>query len=326
MASKIGTSSPGAPEMTRNTSAVAVCCSNDFAQLAHARLNLVKQSHVLDRDHRLVGEGGGQFNLLVGERSRSRARHSQYADRIPFAQERDSKNGTVAGDIQDPGRSVLGIGLAILDVNWTPSEQDPASTGVTPRPEGKLPHRLFVPRRLAEICGNCVHVTVGAYYARCFGIAQATRRLHKRIEYGLQIERRAADDLKHVGGRGLLLQRFAQLIEQACVLDRNDGLGGEVRDQLDVLVGEGTDFLTKDGNDSNELIVLEHRNIDGGPNTTELDGIHHHRVTLFIRFRCRQIEEVGRLLGSNRLAESATRGGMERTSSACLGKAPSSYR
>src|SRR5262249_57572976 len=52
----------------------------------------------------------------------------------------------------------------------------------------------------------------------------------------------------------------------------------------------------------------------------KLDGIDHRRVTLFIRFRCRQIEEVGCLLGSNRLAESATRGGMERTSSACLGK------
>ena len=30
----------------------------------------------------------------------------------------------------------------------------------------------------------------------------------KRIEHRLQIERRAADDLEHVGGGGLLLQRI----------------------------------------------------------------------------------------------------------------------
>ena len=38
----------------------------------------------------------------------------------------------------------------------------------------------------------------------------------ERIEYGLQIEGRAADDLEHVGGGGLLLQRLAQLAVRAC--------------------------------------------------------------------------------------------------------------
>ena len=67
----------------------------------------------------------------------------------------------------------------------------------------------------------------------------AAQRFDERIEHGLQIEGRAADHLEHVGGGGLLLQRFAQLIEQARVLDGDDGLGGEVRDQLDLLVGNG---------------------------------------------------------------------------------------
>ena len=39
-------------------------------------------------------------------------------------------------------------------------------------------------------------------------------------------------DLEHIGGSGLLLQRLAQLIEQAGVLDRDNRLGGEVFDQL----------------------------------------------------------------------------------------------
>ncbi len=37
-------------------------------QVVGARLHLVEQTHVLDRDHRLVGEGGDQLDLLIGER------------------------------------------------------------------------------------------------------------------------------------------------------------------------------------------------------------------------------------------------------------------
>jgi hypothetical protein len=40
-------------------------------------------------------------------------------------------------------------------------------------------------------------------------LAQQRRRLDQRIEHRLEIEGRAADDLEHLGGRGLLLQRFA---------------------------------------------------------------------------------------------------------------------
>ena len=44
----------------------------------------------------------------------------------------------------------------------------------------------------------------------------------------MQFERRPTDDLKHVSGRGLLLERFAQLVEQPRVLDGDDGLIGEI--------------------------------------------------------------------------------------------------
>ena len=39
-----------------------------LGELAARFLNFVEQPHVLDRDHRLVGEGGDQLDLLVGER------------------------------------------------------------------------------------------------------------------------------------------------------------------------------------------------------------------------------------------------------------------
>ena len=47
--------------MTCNTSAVAVCCSS-------ASRCLGDEPSILDRDHRLIGEGADQFDLPFGKR------------------------------------------------------------------------------------------------------------------------------------------------------------------------------------------------------------------------------------------------------------------
>ena len=80
-----------------------------------------------------------------------------------------------------------------------------------------------------------------------------------RIEHGLKIEGGAADDLEHIGGGGLLLQGFAQFIQQPHVLDGDDSLICEVLDQFDLLVGEGTDFLAIDDYCTDKLTILKHR-------------------------------------------------------------------
>src|SRR5262249_40674132 len=46
-------------------------------------------------------------------------------------------------------------------------------------------------------------------YHHCVGLAKLGCRLDESVEHGLQIEGRAADDLEHIGGGGLLLKRFA---------------------------------------------------------------------------------------------------------------------
>src|SRR5262245_45419803 len=49
-------------------------------------------------------------------------------------------------------------------------------------------------------------VAIGTPNGRVVRVAQLRRRLHQRIEHSLQVERRAADDLEHVGGGSLLRQ------------------------------------------------------------------------------------------------------------------------
>ena len=93
------------------------------------------------------------------------------------------------------------------------------------------------------------------------------------MEHRLQLARRARNSLKHIGGRGLLLQRFAQLVEQAGILDRDHRLVSEVRHQLDLFVGERPHLLAVDGDRADQLVVLEHGHGDERARAGELgDG------------------------------------------------------
>ena len=76
--------------------------------------------------------------------------------------------------------------------------------------------------------------------------AQLNRSADESIEYRLQVESRPADDLEHIGGRCLLLQRFLEvarlglhLVEQTHVFDRDHGLVGEGCDELDLTLRNG---------------------------------------------------------------------------------------
>ena len=56
------------------------------------------------------------------------------------------------------------------------------------------------------VCDALQKVALWARYTSCLRFAQARCRFDERLQHGLQIECRAADDLEHIGGRGLLLQ------------------------------------------------------------------------------------------------------------------------
>ena len=55
-----------------------------------------------------------------------------------------------------------------------------------------------------------------------------------------------------------------ELVEQPRVLDGDDGLRGEVRDQLDLLVGERPHFLPVNSDGADQFIVLKHRHSEDG--------------------------------------------------------------
>ena len=61
-------------------------------EFAGARLHLVEQPHVLDRDHRLVSEGRYQLDLLVGEGAHLLAPQDNHPDGRAFAYERHAQS------------------------------------------------------------------------------------------------------------------------------------------------------------------------------------------------------------------------------------------
>ena len=72
------------------------------------------------------------------------------------------------------------------------------------------------------------------------------RLFQHRVEHRREVAGRGVDDLQHLGGRGLLLQRLARLGDQPRVLHRDDRLRREILQQRDLLVGERPYLLAED--------------------------------------------------------------------------------
>jgi hypothetical protein len=75
---------------------------------------------------------------------------------------------------------------------------------------------------------------------------QCVRLFQYRFEDRLEVTGRGIDDLQHLGRRGLLLQRLAQLGQQPRVLDRDDRLVGKGAHQFDLPLSERLDPLPRE--------------------------------------------------------------------------------
>ena len=105
-------------------------------------------------------------------------------------------------------------------------------------------------------------------------LAQPHRIRGDRIEHGLRVRLRPGDDPEHLGRRGLLLERHGQVpvarlqfLEQADVLDGDDGLGGEGLEQLHLIVREGGDVRPRHGDRPDRVAFAEHRHGQDAPDT-----------------------------------------------------------
>src|SRR3989442_14843769 len=88
--------------------------------------------------------------------------------------------------------------------------------------------------------------------------AKSCRVLNKRVQNGLQVKSRAANDFQNFAGRRLLVQSFGevavaslQFLKQAHVLDGDHRLVGEGLEKSDLLLREWAHLGASDQNNAN---------------------------------------------------------------------------
>ena len=101
-------------------------------ELRRPRLHLVEQPHVLDRDHRLVGKGGDQFDLLLGEWAHAGSLQHDDTDWRSFPQKRDAQHGTKTGNPLSFDESVFRIRQHVGNVDDLALEQRPSEDPSSP--------------------------------------------------------------------------------------------------------------------------------------------------------------------------------------------------
>ena len=92
-----------------------LACLRELAALV---LDFVEQPHVLDGDHRLVGEGGDQLDLLVGEwPHRARVHQEMTPIGVPSRSSGTPSTGAKAATLCCFGPGVFRIGRDVGNMN-----------------------------------------------------------------------------------------------------------------------------------------------------------------------------------------------------------------
>jgi len=215
-----------------------------FFEVARAGLQFAEQPRVFDRDDRLVSERAHQFDLPLGVWLHSIPRETDRAKHGPLAQQRRSKAGTIPGR-HSLGHRVVRVGEDVRNMHNLAFERHPPGDAVATGDNGSLAQgrpMLGVQRRVRH---KAVDLAL-AYRDRCdVGPAKPGGGFGHCVQHRLHIGGRAADDVEHVAGRGLVFERFfevaragPQFTEQPRVLHRDDRLRRERFQKSNFTVGE----------------------------------------------------------------------------------------
>ena len=99
-------------------------------QIAIPRLQLREEPHVLDGDHRLMGEGLEQFHLPIGKESGRGSGHDDRPDGTPVAQHWHGHEASIGHGPGDAQNAVGGVRLNVRNLGGCPAQNRSARGGV----------------------------------------------------------------------------------------------------------------------------------------------------------------------------------------------------
>ena len=126
---------------------------------------------------------------------------------------------------------------------------------------------------IADAGARHVHdvVAIEALDDGVLGIAETGCTFHDGVEDGLELGGHAADDSEDIAGGRVVLQRLGQIaaalvqfLEEASVLDGDDGLIGERLQECDLLFGVRTNRAPRQTDDPDGLAATEEWHADLG--------------------------------------------------------------
>src|SRR5262245_32076810 len=274
------------------------------AEFAGTLLHLVEQPHVLNRDHRLVGEGLQELDLSVGEQPGLSAGDRNAPNGTAVSQYRDAYGTAIAADRCHRAKGVVGVRVNIRDLRDTSLKYRASRHAAPTWRRGKctsvdLEHiggEAVVRHKVEEMTVKPVDKTV-------LGVAEPRRALGDHVEYRLDVSQRAADNVEHVAGCCLVFESFAQflrarlhLVEQPHVLDRDQRLVGKSGDELDLPVRERLDVIALETDDGDHYAVAQQRNPEHRAIPADLLGLQE--VVLGITQAIRQVNRFSLNRGS----------------------------
>ena len=189
-----------------------------------------------------------QRDLLVGEWANFLAKDRDHAEDGIILAQRHLQRGPGATEI-DKGKALWITGSVRLLGCEIDVVYEPLSTPETVGRRAGAGHlcvfgeeRCVGLRDAAQRYGN-VAILFQRPQTPKSRLAKMHRFFEHRIEHGGECAGRRADDPQHIRRGRLLLQGLSQFIEEPRVLNGDDGLFGEIVNQLDLLVGKGSNLL-----------------------------------------------------------------------------------
>src|SRR6516164_1270017 len=274
----------------------------------------VEQPRVVDGDHCLIGKAFHQVEFVRLERPHLASSDDHHTDRLSLPRERRDYLRPYrhlvqgAGDLSDCTRKA---DMTILDNNLA-TVQVTAHRQIRRLVEWLI--RQSVPHPSSE--GTCrpdhaKNIALDAPEVDTGGVEHSHSCLGDRIERALTVLWCAGDDTENVSRRGLPFERLPQFAQQPRILDGDDGLGGEVLDQLDLFVGEWPHLGAVDENRADEIIVLEHGDAEDGSPAENVDEFLKWLYALEIRQIFCRVCDMNKLLCLSKASQRCLRVKME---------------
>jgi hypothetical protein len=241
-----------------------------FGQVLVPALQLLEEPHILDRDDGLVGEGPHQLDLFIAEGLDLRPPDRDDSDDGGFPEHRDGEDCADLFAALTRSPTVFGVRQDVRDVNDPAFEDGSPDRGLPTRQVGVPLHDLNELRGRPVGSRLPIEFAVRSEDGALVGAAEPHRAFDERFQHGLEIERRAADDLQDLARRGLLFQRLGQLaiaglefLEQPHVLDGDDRLIGEGLQERDLSGRERLDDIPADHDGSERCSFPQERHHEG---------------------------------------------------------------